>query len=510
MVRDLHALTLAIVQPADRVAWLALLRSPVCGLALSDLLELCREDDRATIPDLFQMRASRLSQDGRLRCRRLFAVLAEAIALRGRAGLREIVERSWTMLGGPAASARIDQDLRDAMAYLDLLRQSESGGELADVDAFEANLEKLFAPTETEVRGAVEIMTIHGAKGLQWDTVIVPALGRSTRREDDQLLYWRESVSNGQPRLLLAPISSAGGGLESGVEKYLKQIADDRGREELKRLLYVACTRARSALHLVAELPEEGKDPHRRSMLSLLWPARGLRSEFVPFHGAIAGDTQPRIPPSILRRLPLDWPPPSPPAALDWQSRERFAAKAEPPAHTFDWEAAPEQGRNRSSSVAAADCSRRPGEMGRGRLTRHAPAIRNLLIELGVAADELDETAELVRRALENALSDPKGRWSLGAHRDAACELELSALVDNSVVRVKLDRTFIDEQGTRWIIDYKTSEIGRGNTEAFIAAQLEKFRPDLYRYRSVMACLEVNPIRMALYFPLLRQWREIS
>ena len=138
VVRDLHALTLAIMQPADRVAWLALLRSPVCGLALPDLLELCRDDDRATIPDLFRARSSRLSQDARRRCERLFAVLAEAIALRGRTGLREMVERSWTVLGGPAASARIDQDLRDAMAYLDLLRQSEAGGELADADAFEA------------------------------------------------------------------------------------------------------------------------------------------------------------------------------------------------------------------------------------------------------------------------------------------------------------------------------------------------------------------------------------
>ncbi len=88
--------------------------------------------------------------------------------------------------------------------------------------------------------------------------------------------------------------------------------------------------------------------------------------------------------------------------------------------------------------------------------------------------------------------------------------MELSALIDNAVVRVKLDRTFIDEQGTRWIVDYKTSEIGSGNTTAFIDAQVEKFRPDLYRYRAVMACLEPNPIRMALYFPLLRQWREVS
>ena len=83
-------------------------------------------------------------------------------------------------------------------------------------------------------------------------------------------------------------------------------------------------------------------------------------------------------------------------------------------------------------------------------------------------------------------------------------------MIDNSVVRVKLDRTFIDEQGTRWIIDYKTSEIGGENSAAFIDAQVEKFRPDLDRYRTVMACLEHrNPIRTALYFPLLRQWREV-
>jgi ATP-dependent exoDNAse (exonuclease V) beta subunit len=511
-VRDLHALTLAITQPADRVAWLALLRSPVCGLALPDLLELCRDDDRATVMQLLPLRSSHLSENARRRGERLFAVLSDAIALRGRRGLREIVERTWIVLGGPASSVNIDQDLSDGAAYLDLLQQSEAGGELVDADAFQKNLEQLFAPTETEIPGAVEIMTIHGAKGLQWDTVILPALGRSTRHEAEQLLYWRESVSEGQAHLLLAPIdSAANASLDTGVEKYLKRISADRGREELKRLLYVACTRARTALHLVAELPEADKEPDRGSMLALLWPARGLGPEFEPFHGSIGGVTQPRIPPSVLRRLPLDWRQPAPPPALHWQSRDELAGKLEPQSHTFDWASQ----RLQKVGTAAHRLLQQIGREGVeswdvGRIRRHAGAIRNLLIELGVAADEMDEAADLVRRALENALSDPQGRWILGAHPDAACELELSALIDNSVVRVKLDRTFLDEQGTRWIVDYKTSEIGSGNTAAFIDAQVEKFRPDLYRYRTVMASLEPNPIRMALYFPLLRQWREVS
>ena len=162
----------------------------------------------------------------------------------------------------PPASANIDQDLRNAAAYLDLLQQSEAGGELADADAFGQDLQQLFAPTETEVPGAVEVMTIHGAKGLQWDTVILPGWRAPLAAKINRLLYWRESVSEGQAHLLLAPFDSAtSAGQDASVENYLRQIAADRGTEELKRLLYVACTRARSALHLLAELPEEGKDP---------------------------------------------------------------------------------------------------------------------------------------------------------------------------------------------------------------------------------------------------------
>jgi ATP-dependent exoDNAse (exonuclease V) beta subunit len=362
-------------------------------------------------------------------------------------------------------------------------------------------------------------MTIHGAKGLQWDTVIVPALGRSTRREDNQLLYWRESVSEGQAHLLLAPFDSAAtAGQDASVETYLRQISADRAREELKRLLYVACTRARSALHLLAELPEEGKDPRRDSMLSLLWPVRGLRSEFALFHRSSAAcvgdpveDLTQRIPPSVLRRLPLEWHPPAPPPALQWQSRDELSGEPEAPAHTFDWASQ----RLRQAGTATHQFLEQIGREGIaswsvGRISRHTGAIRKVLIELGVAAYELEETVSLVQRALENTLSDPQGRWILGPHRDAVCELELSAVIDNSVVRVKLDRTFIDGQGTRWIVDYKTSEIGSENSTAFVDAQVEKFRPDLDRYRTVMACLEPNPIKTALYFPVLRQWREVS
>ena len=74
--------------------------------------------------------------------------------------------------------------------------------------------------------------------------------------------------------------------------------------------------------------------------------------------------------------------------------------------------------------------------------------------------------------------------------------------------RVKLDRTFI-EAGERWIVDYKVTDMEGGARQDFLKAQVEKYRPDLQIYKQVMAAFDPRPIRLALYFPLLRELREV-
>jgi hypothetical protein len=103
-VRDLLALTRALLYPADRVAWLAILRAPCCGLALADLLALAGDAPEAALWDRIQagdVRA-RLSADGRARLERVRGVLAAALDGRARQGLRAWVEGAWLALGGPA------------------------------------------------------------------------------------------------------------------------------------------------------------------------------------------------------------------------------------------------------------------------------------------------------------------------------------------------------------------------------------------------------------------------
>ena len=55
-------------------------------------------------------------------------------------------------------------------------------------------------------------MTIHAAKGLEWDVVILPGLGRRTASDSDPLLHWLELPRPGQGResdLLLCPIRAS-------------------------------------------------------------------------------------------------------------------------------------------------------------------------------------------------------------------------------------------------------------------------------------------------------------
>ena len=93
--------------------------------------------------------------------------------------------------------------------------------------------------------------------------------------------------------------------------------------------------------------------------------------------------------------------------------------------------------------------------------------------------------------------------------RDARSELALTAMLDGVAHSLRIDRTFVDDAGTRWVIDWKTSTHEGGDREAFLDRELERYRGQLERYARVMAMREPGrPVRVGLYFPLLDAWRE--
>jgi ATP-dependent exoDNAse (exonuclease V) beta subunit len=96
----------------------------------------------------------------------------------------------------------------------------------------------------------IELSTIHKAKGLQFDTVIVPGLERLPRDDQRRLLRWSTQIAAHHAGLVVAPLAQTGGG-PNLLYDWLKQQERDRLLQERRRLLYVAATRAQRWLHLI-------------------------------------------------------------------------------------------------------------------------------------------------------------------------------------------------------------------------------------------------------------------
>ena len=189
VVQDLYALTRALTHLADRVAWLAILRAPWCGLTLDELSAFFEGKEKQTIWELMQ-------EEPRLA--RMREVLAPALANRLRGTLRDRVEGVWLALGGPAC-VEDATDLEDAEIFLDELERLEEAGELTDFSALASSLKDLYAlPDVNAGVDAVEIMTIHKAKGLEFDTVIVPGLDRPPGSGRKPLFALNPSVREGE------------------------------------------------------------------------------------------------------------------------------------------------------------------------------------------------------------------------------------------------------------------------------------------------------------------------
>ena len=118
-------------------------------------------------------------------------VLAPFVANRLRGTLRERVESAWLALGGPAC-AFTHWRPRRRRHLLRPARQARARRRAARCGACSRKqLETLYAAPDTGEDARVQIMTIHKAKGLEFDTVIVPGLDRVPRVSDRPLFAWK-------------------------------------------------------------------------------------------------------------------------------------------------------------------------------------------------------------------------------------------------------------------------------------------------------------------------------
>jgi len=507
-VRDVVALAHALVQPGDRLAWLAVLRAPWCGLALEDLHAIVASADRTgrAIEALVHAPPDTLGADARARLERVAPVLAAASG--SRAMLAERVADAWRALGGPAT---LDDPL-DLVAVDDTIALIAAHERAGDVDDWNALVSRLSGERVSPASGAkahVQVMTMHKAKGLEFDVVVLPGLAHSRSPSSTPFLRWRTRRHG-----LMLGLAKPRGGEHGGVYAYLKALADEEERVELGRIAYVACTRARQRLALVASIKRQTdrktgqvawmrpKPPALYGVLgaprfdTLAPPAPGI----VPPEAAI-------VPPR-LARLPADWRPPAPLAPLSASMPAR-ATEVAPP---FDWA----RERSRRLGVVVHLMLAQVAEDGiarwdDARLASAGPRVAAALVGEGALPSEAAAEAADVRATLATMLREPRGRWMFDpSHADARSEWALTGVDGGETVHVVLDRTFVAD-GVRWIVDFKTGSHEGADATGFLDAEVERYRSQLERYQRIVAALDPeHPIKLALYHPRVPGgWREV-
>src|SRR5579859_5814750 len=577
-VLDALALARALLNPTDRTAWLGVLRAPWCGLSLAELhLHTSADDPEITaipVPALLATRLSALFERGLLDERaykaasRVGKVLHRAVEARAEAAASALgtwLESVWKALGGDdTVDAEQRENLRVLWAQLDQLKDGEldlAGPGLA------AALDDLYAlpdPAASSECG-VQLMTIHKSKGLEFEVVIVPDLEADGKKYDHSLMSWLErgvadpDASEGPTEFLIAPIQTKGAEA-SAARAWVERVKRERAKDELRRLLYVASTRAREELHLFArprfrEKALAGGQVERSlcspaGLLATAWPAfeDTVRSAFddwlqrldhvVPPDlalgtlGSLAAEAAGTMPvgnllqmpspvrPTLLKRLPENYVAPASKRAgglLSSHSDNAFDPDERRETELlFERAEGGLQSRLMGTAIHTlleelSDLRRRlePNEAALI-LADSLPRIMAKLRSHGLAARVAQQLSEEALSVAQRSLLNPVGSWILAPHPNALAEVGWTGLVRGQTWSIRPDRVFFApplgspaSESVWWIVDYKSSHnsgpsfAGAAEEDVFKSQHRAQYQSQLATYAAMFRGLQEQSARIA-------------
>jgi len=513
VVTDLMSVCRWLANPADMVAALALLTGPWCGIALSSISLLLAEHDERPLEltSALEKPPANINTEDLARLHHLREALSWAETKRDRLSLPVWIEQIWLRLGG-AYTART-RDMRCVEAFLSALRRAEQIGAGLDIGWLERELGGMAMESPGDV-DAVRIMTLHKAKGLEFDTVLMPYLHKRTRGLQGDLIRWHWHHKTQPPGLLIAANDEIK--TSDSLYNYLSFLQKKKDREELKRLLYVGITRAKCQCILSGTLEWEGDNPPPKppagSLLEVLLEGAGVNktkvitnADLIPVETPLLSDTM-----------------------AGAEGRGRLAQ-----ARLRSGEYAPELSTGRQLAE--------PLHADEHRTERLIGTITHRVLELLASAETLpmpddpqiavwierntqrlvlrpDRTQIICQRVqwlVAQTLSCDIGQWILSSHPDSGVEMSLSCIEESEVKRYVIDRTFLNvSDGIRWVIDYKTGEPAAGeDLSAFEARQTELYQGQLHQYAHLLERYFASseaPIKTALYFPATQRLVECS
>jgi ATP-dependent helicase/nuclease subunit A len=533
VVEHLHNLARALARPHDDTAWAALLAGPWGPQPLAIIAQV------AQMPGtLWEQKLAWFAQEG-LCPPDLHHVLTALLQSRRQAGrtslhdtLREFLDatRAWEGIaaweGAPGVA--------NARTYLELLAQAESGLPEATFLKADFNLAEAYQPPDPRAQDSpVELMTVHGAKGLEFDRVFLPFLDWQPLRMG----------GNTPPPFLLEEIpDTASYGLAlappywqskpSLLYRGLREVQHNRLLAEARRVFYVAATRAKKHLLLSGVCPSnETGQPKPPPDSPLAWLLQHYQPEGL-FYGESSILPDPELHVELWQDFPaaaqqparpvkippiLSFTPEPPPYAFVYPSQ--LIQEVEPPDKpTLALETIPAPLEAAGTTASEDVFPRLRGEVihrlletaSFGDPLPEASGVAAALRQGGLDPERAAAAAPEILAEAADCLADPfLARLLSPDLPEAKSEWLLEdAPADGLIRRGQIDRLVYDGQDW-WLVDYKTSRPSDGGDwESFTAGEVEKYRPQLLAYRDMIAKargLAPETIKAVIYFTAHRQ-----
>ncbi len=493
-VSDALCLFKALRHPMDRGAWMGLLRSPLVGLTWTDCLAVSQGSKNKPLRFGFiSANENGMSEDGLNRLARLINVLdsldKDATLIND---LPTQTINAWYALGGKHIVSTTEQG--DIDKLFALMNEQHIAGEIIETSVLEAAMSKLYATPEA---GKVAIMTIHEAKGLEFDNVFIPGMGRAART-DDAKLFHHHSFPEG---FVITPNPGKEADEKSDEKRLYKSMArlEAQAREnEAIRLLYVALTRAKKRMSLFAYVADgEKAKPATGSLLSYIWDE--VRDEAIKLpheHPLIDKEKHNLLIKTPARMVPA--------ASFSFnQPKQVFTPIS-------DRMVSPVELVNDEQSDPKRDMYLRNVGIHFHKIMELAANTGGYETALTFIAElkstlskqsasskkkEAQEAVELVMGTLNTAT----GRWLVETHDVDKTEWALSGYIDGKWVSGIIDR-FIIEGDTATIIDYKSGIVTNNDANQ---ADL-RYQRQLDRYKALVSEMYPNlNVETMLYYPRL-------
>ena len=522
VIQDLLALSRALCHRADRVNWLATLRAPWCGLTLNDLHALAGHDHDSTIWSLMQRDDLGLSEDGLTRLAHVNTIFKEAFASQGRVNISRWIRGVWLMLGG-AHCLWAKTDVVDVQAFFDCIEALDRNQQFS-LTRLETEMAKLFAAPDLSGE-ALQMMSIHKSKGLEFDVVILPGLGSSTSGQDDQsIVLWEEvpmhaghAVGQYETILLAAPVIPKGLKQNSiSPYDYINALEKERDQHGSARILYVGATRTERKLHLVGianQTKNEEISPTKNTYLDALWPVVASHYLSHTLEVPVTPKKALTIEYFVPKLLRLSHP--SIPQLLEFpeEQLEHKQQKQSIPSQRKQDDSASvmDKGNSIESEIGTLThlYLEMMSEQGlatwcEDRILSLAQPMQYWFEQLGFVEKIANMAAKKVQILLITTIQSIDGQWVLQAHESAQAELAMTQMAQVEAKQLVVDRTFIEHVNgapTRWIIDYKTMDLSQNVSDEVLSdiAKKQDFIAQLEGYASLFSH-EKLPIKKAIYF----------